>query len=131
MTSLDRLTLYLQEAIQRTTAKEYQKVSAALIPVLPDLVNALKQVTTDADTTAAQRLRAAEMLMMLWTRCLRDEDRRQTQSTNRQRIRANKPIADAEIHKQFIKRLTNMTDGENDLLFKRLQAAYDRRKAGK
>jgi long-subunit acyl-CoA synthetase (AMP-forming) len=78
------------EAIRRTTAKEYKKVSAALIPVLPDLVTALGQVITDNQTTPAQRLQAAGMLQALWARCLRDEDRKQKHLTNRERLRVKR-----------------------------------------
>jgi hypothetical protein len=128
MNNLEKLHLYMVEAIRRTTAKEYRKVSAALIPVLPDLVTALKQVITDNQTTPAQRLQAAGMLQALWARCLRDEDRKQKQLTKRARIKATKPPLDAEVQEQFLTRLRNISDEDADDLFAKLQRAYDRRK---
>ena len=128
MNNLDKLYLYMTEAIRRTSAKEYARVSAALIPVLPDLVTALKQVITDTSTTPAQRLQAAGMLQALWARCLRDEDRKQKHLTKRARIKATKPPLDAEVQEQFLTRLRNISDEDADDLFAKLQRAYDRRK---
>lgn len=99
MTSLDRLTLYMTEAIRRTTAREYRTVSAALIPVLPDLVSALKSVITDHNTTPAQRLQSAEMLMTLFARCLRDEDRKQKHLTRREQLKIKKTKVEADDRK--------------------------------
>jgi hypothetical protein len=87
MTSLDRLKVYLVEAIKRTTAKEYRKVSAALIPALPNLVETLSQVIADDTTTSAQRLQAADMLMCLWARCIRDEGKKQRATLQHQQLK--------------------------------------------
>ena len=73
MTSLDRLQIYLAEAIRNTSAKQYRRVSEALVPVLPTVVSALAEIAADCTSTKAQRLQASEMLMALWQRCVRDE----------------------------------------------------------
>lgn len=95
MTSLERLALYMTEAIRQTTAREYKKISAALIPVLPDLVTALSQVIADGATTPAQRLQAADMLMALFARCIRDEDRKQKHSVKCAQVKLRKREVEA------------------------------------
>jgi ribosomal protein L35 len=67
--------------------------------MLPDLVNALKQVITDNHTTPAQRLQAADMLMTLWGRCLRDEDRKQKHAINRHQLKVKKTKVEADDRK--------------------------------
>jgi hypothetical protein len=96
MNNIEKLHLYLQEAIRRTTAKEYRKVSDALIPVLPDLVKALSQVIADSTATPAQRLQAADMLIALWGRCLREEDRERKHLTNLGRLKVQRTKVEAD-----------------------------------
>lgn len=64
--------------------------------MLPDLVTALSQVIADTTTTSAQRLQAADMLMTLWGRCLRDEDRKQKHAANLGRLKVRKTKAEAD-----------------------------------
>ncbi len=99
MTSLDRLHVYLVEAIRRTTGREYKTVSAALIPVLPDLIKALSQVIADGTATPAQRLQAADMLMALFARCIRDEDRKQKHYVKRAQLKVKLSKVEADDRK--------------------------------
>jgi len=102
MTNLERLHFHLIEAVKRTSAGQYKKVSAALIQVLPALVQSLTDVVADSSTTPGQRLQAAEMLMTMLARCIRDDYKRERVTVVKERTKAArlKAATDERKHKQ-------------------------------
>jgi hypothetical protein len=97
--TLDKLTFYLQAVIEKTGVAKYRSVSAALLPVLPQMIQAIADVIADPGTTAAQRIQCAEMLMSLWGRCRADEYREERVLTVKERAMAAKIAAKTQDRK--------------------------------
>src|SRR5450631_2923020 len=130
MTPLDKISFYLQAALDKCRSKDCRQISDALRPILPELCAALQGVVTSPESTAAQKLQASSILMAAWQRCLQAEGKNKAEETKRVRARANKPITDEEVQARFNQLLRNLDDTESDILFAKLQRAYDKKKRG-
>jgi hypothetical protein len=73
MTSFDRLENLMSSALEKATIERLKPVSQALLPILPDVIGGLRDVITDPTSTPTQRMRALEMVMAAWSRCIRSE----------------------------------------------------------
>jgi hypothetical protein len=97
---LTRLGFFLQQAITNTEDKKFTRVSQALLPMLPEIAEALKRIAIgDGDGTTAQKLQAIEMILQCWNRCLKVEDRKQNHLTKREQLKIRKTRVEADDRK--------------------------------
>ena len=73
MNRMDKLGVLMSSALERATIEKLKPVSAALIPVLPTVITGLRDVIVDPQSTATARLKALEMVLGVWSKCLRSE----------------------------------------------------------
>jgi hypothetical protein len=92
----EKLSLYLQSASDKVTSGEFRQISDALRPILPEVVALLRSIAISESSTMADKKWALEMLMSLWRRCIRDEDRKQKVRLQHQKLTIKKKKADAE-----------------------------------
>ena len=92
---LSRLGFYLQQAIKNTDDRKFVRVSQALLPMLPEIAEELKRLAV-GDYTTAQKLKAIEMILQCWSRCLKVEDRKQKHATKREEAKAKRTKAQVQ-----------------------------------
>jgi hypothetical protein len=70
MTALDRLSTLLAAAADRVGTEKLRGIGQALIPAMPQVVEALQEIICDPGSSPAVRLEAIQLLMSMWSRCI-------------------------------------------------------------
>jgi hypothetical protein len=78
MNSLDRLDVLLQNVLERVADDKLLSMRDALLPAMPDVIASLRAIISDATTSSSTRLRANEMIVSLFSKVARLEDKEET-----------------------------------------------------
>jgi hypothetical protein len=92
----EKLSLYLQSALDKVTSGEFRRISDALRPVLPEVVGLLHSIAISESSTMADKKWALDTLLSIWQKCIGDEDRKQKATLQHQKLTIKKKKAQAE-----------------------------------
>ncbi len=90
---LGRLEGLMQGCLKKVTDKQAKTISAALIPMVPVMLETMQGILTDSVPTPTVKMRVLELMFSAWNRCLKADhlekegNRRQSRSPFKTRIR--------------------------------------------
>jgi hypothetical protein len=96
LNSLEKLTVLMQQAVERAQGDTSQTIASALAEAVPEIIRALVGIIVAPETSQTVKMKSVEILLGLWTKSTRADIAHHHQEAKKAKAQAAKATATAK-----------------------------------